>query len=305
MTSPVTLAGATGQLGSRIAAALHERGAPVRLLLRPGSAAGLPDHVPGERIEADYRDADALARAVAGSAIVVSAVSGLAPVIVDAQTALLDAAVRAGVPRFMPSDFAVDFTRIARDGSNRNLDLRRTFMQRLDAAPIRATSIMNGAFADMLTGQMPLILFPLRRIVYAGSADQKLDFTTIDDTARYAAHAALDPDAPRLLRIAGDQINARELAAIMTELTGRRHGLLRMGSIGTLSAMIAIARRVAPGTGQLYPAWQGMQYMRSMFSGEAAMTHLDNDRYPGLRWTSVRAVLDDHLRGGRPPIRFS
>ena len=33
-------------------------------------------------------------------------------------------------------------------GGNRNLGLRRRFMARVDAAPIRATSILNGAFAD-------------------------------------------------------------------------------------------------------------------------------------------------------------
>jgi hypothetical protein len=40
----------------------------------------------------------------------VSALSGLREVIVDAQKVLLDAAVAASVPRFIPSDYSLDFT---------------------------------------------------------------------------------------------------------------------------------------------------------------------------------------------------
>lgn len=41
----------------------------------------------------------------------------------------------------------------------------------------------------------------------------------------------------------------------------------------------------------LYPPWQGMQYMHNMFSGITKFEHLDNDRYPGMRWKKVQDVL--------------
>jgi hypothetical protein len=43
----------------------------------------------------------------------------------------------------------------------------------------------------MLTGQMPLILFKWKRVLHWGSADQRMDFTTMDDTAAFTASAAL------------------------------------------------------------------------------------------------------------------
>jgi len=51
---------------------------------------------------------------------------------------------------------------------------------------------------------------------------------------------------------------------------------------------------VAPGEKELYPAWQGMQYLRNMFDGRAKLEPLDNDSYPGLHWTTVREVLSAH-----------
>jgi uncharacterized protein YbjT (DUF2867 family) len=292
------LAGATGHLGGLIARALRDRGARVRALVRPGTAAGKITQL--ERIgvaiaEADYTDANALARACEGGACVVSALAGTREAMIDAQTALLHAAVAANVSRFIPSDFAIDFYKMP-DGLNRNLDWRREFAERLEAAPISGTSILNGMFADLLTGQAPFILFPLRRVVYWENADQAMDFTTIEDTATFTAAAALDPLTPRFLRIAGDVVSARQLKTIVAEVTGEKFKLTRAGPLSRLEKLIAVAKAVKPGDDDVYPPWQGMQYMHNMFDGRAKLEPLDNARYPELRWTSVRDVLATRSR---------
>lgn len=293
MRSGVVIAGATGGLGLRIARSLGERGASVKALVRPTTAMDRTTALEAtgaslHRI--DLGDAAGLARACEGADCVVSALNGLEETMLDAQGALLQAATAAGVPRFIPSDFALDFTR-TRLGGNRNLDLRRRFHERLDGAPIRATSVLNGAFMDMLTGQMPLVQFRWRRVLCWGDVDQPLDFTAMDDVAAFTAAAALDGDAPPILRIAGEVVSARGLARAAGEVTGERFKTLRMGGVGTLDALIAVARIVAPGRGQVFPAWQGMQYLRDMFGGSGKLDPLDNHRYPGLRWTGVREVL--------------
>lgn len=289
----VAIAGAGGDLGGRIAQALVARGADVRALARPGLEA--EEHARLEAlganvVAADPGDTAAMAAACSGAACVVSALSGLREVIVERQGQLLEAAIRGGVPRFIPSDFAADFTK-TRPGDNRNFDFRRAFMARAQNAPIRLTSILNGAFMDMLGAEMPLIQPRIRRILYWRDADQLLDFTTKHDVATYTAAAALDPEAPRILRIAGESVSVRGIATIMSSVTSERYRPLWVGTIGTLGAMIRVARLVAPQPGVAFPAWQGMAYMRDQFSGRAQLTPLDNARYPGIGWTSVR----DHL----------
>jgi hypothetical protein len=118
-----------------------------------------------------------------------------------------------------------------------------------------------------------------------------MDFTTMDNTAAFTASAALDPSTPRILRIAGDQVSARELTAVVSEVTGEKFRLFRAGGLGMLRTLIKVARTVAPGEKEIFPAWQGMQYMRNMFDGRAKLEPLDNDRYPSLHWTTVRGVL--------------
>ncbi|CAL4861249.1 NmrA family NAD(P)-binding protein [Microbacterium sp. MM2322] len=293
MTTTVLVAGATGDLGSRISRELLQHDVRLRVLTRPGSSAasdrfGDDPHV--EIIAARYSDRDALVGAASGADVVVSALSGIRPVIVDAQRALLAAAVTAGVPRFLPSDYSADYRRLT-PGTNRNLELRREFAGDLDAAPIQATSVLNGMFTELLAGQAPMILRDRKRVLFWSSADQILDFTTKDDTARVVALVALDADAPRVVEVAGDRLSARQVADLATELAGDTFKLQWAGTTGTLSAMAAVGRRLSRDAEETFPAWQGMQYFVSMFSGEGELRHVDNDRYGPHSWTTARDIL--------------
>lgn len=109
--------------------------------------------------------------------------------------------------------------------------------------------------------------------------------------ARYTAAAALDDTTPRILRIAGDSVSARDIAATMSEVSGERYRPLWAGSLGSLGIMIRITKLIAPQPDEPFSAWQGMQYMRDQFSGRAKLTSLDNARYAGLVWTSVHEHL--------------
>ena len=293
MPHTIALAGATGRLGQRIAASLIEHGASVRALVRPDSDTRKVQDL--EKlgvtvVRIDYSNADRLADACRDCTCVVSALAGLRDVIVDAQTQLLEAAVKGGAPRFIPSDYCIDYTKLE-PGNNRNLDLRREFNQRLDKAPIAGTSVLNGMFTDLLTGQAPVILFDKKRVLYWGNAEQLMDCTTLNDTARYTAAAALDPVTPRYLRIAGDQISARGMSIVASEVTGEKFKLLRPGGLGAFNLIIGIMRKLMPARDNLYPPWQGMQYLRDMLSGEAKLEPLENHRYRHIRWTTVRDVI--------------
>ncbi len=293
MSKIILVAGGTGNLGGKIINALLEQAAEVRIVARQNSDPGKLKRLEklGVTIFQGNRwKVEELTNACTGVDCVVSALSGLREVIIDTQKVLLDAAVAAGVPRFIPSDYSLDFTALP-PGGNRNLDWRREFHQYLGQAPISATTIFNGAFTDLLTGQMPLVLFKFKRVVYWGNADQRMDFTTMDNTAAFTAKAALDPSTPRFLRIAGDQVSARDLAAIASAVTGDQFRLFRPGSLGLLGTLIRIARLIAPGEEEVYPAWQGMQYMRGMLDGRAKMKQLDNNRYPDLHWTTAQELL--------------
>jgi hypothetical protein len=266
-------------------------------LARPGTAPSRTQELRDAGVtiaEVDYTDHAALTASLQGATTVVSTLQGLGDVVLGTQGALLDAAVAAHVTRFIPSDFALDFTK-TQPGTNRNLDLRRTFHDRLDRSGIpQWTSILNGGFMEMLvSGQMPFINEGWHRVLHFGSADQEMDLTTMPDVAAYTAAVAVDPrPTPKFLRIAGDTFSPRELAGTMTKLRGQEYTTFWTGSLGFLDILIAVLKLVIGGTEtKLFPPWQGMQYMANIVSGEGKLDPLDNDRYPELRWTTVEAAI--------------
>jgi NmrA-like family len=298
MHKKILIAGATGNLGGRIAKVLRENNVEVIAIVRKNSNVEkiqALEQIGINVIVVDMLNITEVTKACEGVTCVVSALAGLEDVIIDTQKVLLDAAVAAGVPRFIPSDFSLDFTKFT-DGENRNLDLRRKFHTYLDKQHVKATTIFNGAFADMVTNEMPLILFKQKRILYWGNADHKMCFTTVQNTAEYTAQVAIDENSPRYLRINGDYISPREIKTTMTEVTKTPYRFFRPGGKGLLKFIIKIARKFDKEEKELYPAWQGMQYMCNMIDDKANIEKFDNDRYTNIKWTSIKDVVSSFLK---------
>ena len=289
----IVVAGATSNLGGKITDALLAKGAEVvaiaRLETDQNKIVALEDK--GVKVHrVDMTNPSEIARYCKGAHCVVSALSGLRETIIDAQKILLDAAVAAGVKRFIPSDYSIDFTNLI-EGQNRNLDWRREFHQYLETKPIKATTVFNGAFMDLLTTDMPLILFKQKRILCWGNPNQIMEFTTTQNVARFTAAAAMDQETPRYLLVAGDRLNCNDFVALLTKLTGEKYKLLKPGGIDLLSVLIKMTRLFSPSKQEIYPAWQGMQYMRDMMEGRIIFHTYDNNRYPNINWTTVEKYL--------------
>ncbi|TDE10554.1 NmrA family NAD(P)-binding protein [Dyadobacter psychrotolerans] len=292
MEKTILVAGGTGDLGGRIVRFLLEKGAGVRTIVRQDADPAKVEKLEAlgvELIQLDMTDLIQLTAACEGVSCVISALQGLGDVIVDMQSAILEAAVKAGVPRFIPSDFSSDFTRLT-PGENRNFDLRREFYERIDKSPIAATTIFNGAFAEILNNNIPFLDFKKKSVGYLGDPDFKLDFTTMDNAAEFTAAAALDDSTPRNLNIASFQVSANEMAELAAKVLGEEYKTASLGNIEDFAAGVKKAREANPdGEKELYPRWQQGQYIQSMFSVQNDKP--DNDRYPDIKWTTLEEYL--------------
>jgi NAD(P)-dependent dehydrogenase (short-subunit alcohol dehydrogenase family) len=293
MNKIILVAGATGNLGQKICRELLKNNATVRAVVRTGSDAAKVEALAKMGVEVvtvDMNNEQQLTEACTGVSCVVSALAGLHDVIVDTQLTLLKAAVAAEVPRFIPSDFSSDFTQMP-TGENRNFDLRKEFHEHLDKASIKATSIYNGAFADILRYNTPLYDVKNKTVAYyEDKADWKIDFTTMDDTAAFTAHAALDDNTPPILRIASFQVSPNDLSGLSEKSKGQRFDLVNMGTMEGFSAYNKMQRANHPeGEAELYPRWQQSQYVYSMFLVQHP--NLDNERYPNLKWEAIEAYI--------------
>lgn len=296
--SKTFVVGATGLLGSQIASALLDQGAPVRALVRPGTkgdkraalaaleARGL------ELVEGDITDPpQKLAAAIGDATTVISAVQGGPELIVDGQVNLVRAAERSGARRFIPSDFAIDITKLE-DGDNFMIDWRRQAATAYGDTSLDVISVLNGAFYEVMIGFMGIVDWEAGTVAHWGDADQPLDMTSVADTAAFTAAVALDPQAKGTQRFAGEVLSMRRFHQALERATGRSLALKRLGTADELRA--EITRRA--GLTQNPFEYVGLQYQWCMVTGKAKFDSLDNDKYPQVKPGS----LEDFAREAAP-----
>jgi hypothetical protein len=309
----IVVAGAKGELGKLICDSLISRArnegrrVQVRGLVRKGGVNsgsvvvnGSPEQVAEQHLiikPVDYENEEDLKNVCEGAYCVVSALQGLEDVIVGVQLQLLKAAIADNVQRFIPSDYAIDFTKLP-EGSNRNFDLRLLFHKEAEQlilkskSGIRLTSVYQGAFTELLGSGRFLFDYKKCRILYFGSPETVMELTTWKNTAEYTAAIALDLNpAPRSLCIAGKRITPIEAGQIAKRVTGADFTLKRMMSTGMLRLVIALIKFFKPEKDKTMPLWVIMQYAYCMAIGPTLPAQLDNDRYTGIEWTGVEDVV--------------
>ncbi|EEY15094.1 isoflavone reductase family protein [Verticillium alfalfae VaMs.102] len=143
----VLLIGAGGNLGVPVLQAfLDAERYKVSILTRKGSNSVFPEGV--KVYKADYADMEELKRAMEGQDVVISMITGLAG---GAQNILVDAAIAAGVKRFLPSEFGPPSRDDAFAALNHVvLPLKTATVDYLKTkeSQISWTSIVTGAFFD-------------------------------------------------------------------------------------------------------------------------------------------------------------
>ncbi|GJC83205.1 pinoresinol reductase 1 [Colletotrichum liriopes] len=102
----VAVVGASGLVGFRVVKALLGKGFEVTAISRESSAAAFPSGVAVRK--ANLTSVESLTAAFAGQDAVISAISTVAVIVPGAQDPLIDAAVAAGVKRFIPSEYGLN-----------------------------------------------------------------------------------------------------------------------------------------------------------------------------------------------------
>ena len=107
--SKIALVGATGNIGPAILKALLDGGYEVTILSREGSTStdSLASHPQQRIVKVNFEDVGSITSALAG---IEGMVSNVASHALLSQKKMIDAAISAGVKRFLPSDFGSDLS---------------------------------------------------------------------------------------------------------------------------------------------------------------------------------------------------
>ena len=255
--STVAIAGITGKLGQLIAkSVLSYPEANIRGFCRDQSKLS-KDIASNPRVsilQGSSDDIDTAREAIKGSEVVICAYLGPNDFMVKSQKVLIDAAVAEKVPRYIASDWALDFTKL-KLGDLPRKDPMIEIKAYLETKSIKGVHILNGAF-------MPLfqMAFSQDHVGYWGTGNEKWDVTSYDTCADYTAAIAMDPSASGVikgkpsakrkvcvkvlmhLQVLGDRVSFKEAAKIFAKHTGQEPNMKQLGTQEELRRKIDEAR---------------------------------------------------------------
>lgn len=184
----VAIAGATGNLGPTIVNELVKQGFEVTVLTRSGNTSGLPSAIKVNKV--DFSSQESLVSAVRGQDAFISTVPNHGD-----QPSLIDAAITAGVHRFIPSEFG---SNVIGNDKTRALPVfggkvKTQEYLRAKESQISHTIISTGLFLDWGLEKGLLVNFKGKTTVY-DSGDSRHSFTLLSDIGKAVAGVLKHPE---------------------------------------------------------------------------------------------------------------
>ena len=189
----VAVIGATGQVGTPLTNGLLKEGHKVTIITRKRSHDNESKLAGYEKVGANVvvcdrmLDADAVASAIKGCDTLVAAVPGSKAIIRESEPVWLQAAVKAGLQRFVPTEFGTHTLALTM-GDGEIFDNKKRFHEVLFDSGMGWTLYYNGGFFDYF---LPNLRF-FRKITTFGNLDLPIYTHDIDDIGYIGALSVTD-----------------------------------------------------------------------------------------------------------------
>jgi len=227
----ILVVGGTGDLGGRVVRQLLARGQSVRALVRPATPADDLEFLGVDVARGDLVVPGSLAAAVEGVTVVVATATAIGRRLAGVKTpkmrdvdevgmcALVDAADRAGAPRFV-------YVSYARRGEGLGTPLERAkhaVEHRLAATSMRAVVVRPDAFQEIHLAPVGRFDVVRRKVAVVGKGDTKRRWVATEDVAALVAAVAVEDDPPGIVEVGGPEALTRnEAIAVAERATGGR-----------------------------------------------------------------------------------
>ncbi|KAK8055340.1 hypothetical protein PG993_000567 [Apiospora rasikravindrae] len=222
----VALAGATGNLGPAILEQLLAAGFQVKVLTRQSSSHKFPDSV--EVAPVDYDSLDSLVAALQGQDALVSTLADLA---LEKQLLLIEAASKAGVQRFIPSEFGSNTvhektSKLPSYGNK--IAVLEALKREADSSTsgMTYTAVINGPFFDWGVRVGWLVNLQGREINLWDGGDRVFSTTTLASVGKAVAGVLKHPTETRnrAVYVQDAALSGRDLARYAKKAVGGGEG---------------------------------------------------------------------------------
>ncbi|ORX98692.1 NAD(P)-binding protein [Basidiobolus meristosporus CBS 931.73] len=284
----VAVAGGNGGIGRFITEALIRNNYRVTVLTRSEGTS-----IPGAKtVIVDYHSHASLVEVLRGIDAVVSAISGAA--ILDGQLQLIDAAIEAGVKRFLPSEYGVDLRSLGDIESEFQIlydfelapknDIREKLINHQDT--ISWTFVNAGIFTD--TTLIPELGFDLANkcVTLVGDGNALVSWSNRHDVGEYVAAVLANPDTRnKEVNFAAD---TKSLNEVVADIERTHNTKLRVSYQSVEEAIATVNQTTFPSK---YAAFIE-ELKRFLSSGYSHQKINDIAGFPGLKPATVHEYIE-------------
>jgi hypothetical protein len=198
-TMTVTIAGLTGKMAQLIAKhLLASPNVKVNGLCRTPSK--LPESLTSNPrlsvFQSDSNNTQVIRSALKESSAAICCYLGDADVMIDGQKRLIDACIAENVPRYVASDWSLDFRKLelGQHPLKDPMKIVQAYLEEKEADnQIKAVHILNACFLEAPWGG--LWNAQNSKLQYWGTGEEKWELTSYDNAAEFTAKVVMDPEA--------------------------------------------------------------------------------------------------------------
>ncbi|KAH8200954.1 hypothetical protein TruAng_004892 [Truncatella angustata] len=304
MTIVVGIAGLTGKFAQCVAKELHAYpGVKLKGFCRsqqklPQAALKMYDI---EVVQGDFDNVAAVEKFVRGTNIVVCCYFGEPDLMIRGQKILVDACSKFDVPRFVPSDFAVDYTKIP-VGMLFPKESAKIIKEYLVEKGVAGVHVLVGALTETFWSEYFQVFdTKTQTIRYWETGDEKWELTTYETAAAYTAALVVDQNASGVFRFRGDCKSILEIRELYQRVYGSSLPLQRLGSLDELYHTVNREFEKDPNNAM---AWAPGCFSYWCINGIAYLGEdLDNHKFPHIKPVDMESFLRAHEKE-RVPVAF-
>ncbi|KAI2617743.1 nmrA-like family protein [Hypoxylon sp. NC1633] len=246
----------------------------------------------------DGYDVSASRSFVTGCDVVVCCYLGDNELMVEGQKVLIDACAAEGIPRYVASDWAMDYTK---------LEMGQLFLKDpmihvkayLDAQDkVKGVHVLTGMLMDLIFSARFGVWDPASTTFsYWGTGNEIWEATSYQNAAEYTAAVCVDKDAVGIQKLVGGRASVREISDSFEKIYGVKPKLECQGSLDDLFKHMHGLQKNKP---QDFLAYIFLFFQYYMGNGQTLIgPAVENDKYPQVKPVSwedfLRAVPQDKL----------
>ncbi|EXM17085.1 hypothetical protein RAB80_005542 [Fusarium oxysporum f. sp. vasinfectum] len=241
---------------------------------------------------------------VTGTDVIICAYLGADDLMIDGQKKLIDACDEAGVPRYVASDWALDYTKLKLGELFPKDPMIHVKAYLETKKTTKGVHILIGGFMDPILSPFFSVWDPQTQTLrYWGEGDEPFEGTSYENAAEFTAAVVADKSAIGIKKYLGDRKSIKEIAATFDKVYGVKPKLERLGSLEDLKTKMHVLREKNPT--DVY-SYMPLFFMYYWINGQTFVgPETDNEQYKEVKPETWEEYLSKRSLEQLPHAYFS